>query len=133
MEFRVIKADYKSKYDYYFNGRKKDIQYYVVQYKKDPSFFGLIEHNWKNVNYNAEEIAKKYCVTEIALEPHGVLYVEKDCLVPNIDYAKRLLQIIKNCFKEPNTKSSIKVIYEEEDNVCKPIDLTKEYTDLIEK
>ena len=54
-------------------------------------------------------------------------------LVPNIDYAKRLLQLTKNCFTDPDTESSIKVIYEEEDNVCKPMDLTKEYTDLIEK
>lgn len=34
MKFRIIKADYKSKYDCYFNGHKKDIQYYIVQYKK---------------------------------------------------------------------------------------------------
>ena len=52
MKFRVIKADYKSKYDCYFNGHKKDIQYYIVQYKKDPSFFGFIKHDWQTAEFN---------------------------------------------------------------------------------
>ena len=136
MKYRIISVEHRSKYDKEFIGKrliKSDKPYYIVQYKKDPSFFGLIKHNWKDVYYNAEEIAKKFRGTEIALEPQGVLYEEKDCLVPNIDYAKQLLQLTKNCFTDPDTESSIKVIYEEEDTVCKPMDLTKEYTDLIEK
>ena len=57
MKFRIISVDYLSKYDDDFrfkNMHHGKEPYYVVQYKKDPSFFGLIKPDWKSVYYNAD-------------------------------------------------------------------------------
>lgn len=67
MKFRVIKADYKSKYDCYFNGRKKDIQYYIVQYKKDPSFLDLLNMIGKLPNIMLNNWLKALSVKNLLL------------------------------------------------------------------
>lgn len=95
MKFRIIKADYKSKYDCYFNGHKKDIQYYIVQYKKDPSFFGFIKHDWQTAEYNAEQLAKSPFYKELTIGHAQSCYYDKDILVPGFDNAMELLRLVK--------------------------------------
>lgn len=136
MKFRIISVDYLSKFDdsfRYKNMHHGKEPYYVVQYKKDPSFFGLIKHDWKSVYYNAEELAKKCCFNTIALESIGCIYDEKDILVPNMHYAKHLLSIVKRKFGYDPVASKFKVVLQEEDEIKDPNSLADRYTDLIDE
>ena len=137
MEFRVIKADYKSKYDYYFNGRKKDIRYYIVQYKKDPSFFGLIKHDWQTAEYNAEQLAKSSLYNEITIGCAQSCYNDKDILVPGFDKAMELLRLIKKKLGVDCGPRNGIVVYEElhkdEKSSIDHNALARSYDELIEK
>ena len=136
MKFRIISVDYLSKYDDDFrfkNMHHGKEPYYVVQYKKDPSFFGLIKPDWKSVYYNAEELAKKFDFTVIALESVGSIYDEKDILVPNMHYAKHLLSLVKRKFGYDPVASKFKVVLQEEDEIKDPNSLADKYTDLIDE
>ena len=112
---------------------RKDDVYYIVQYKKDPSFFGLIKHDWKSVYYNAEELARRYGHRDILLEPLGTLYSDKDVLVPNLNYAKILLSLTKHYFSDDPVASSVKVVYQEETTSGNSGNLANAYNDLITK
>ena len=135
MKFRIIAVDYLSKYDddfKYKNMRPKNTPYYVVQYKKDPSFFGLIKHDWKSVFYNAEELAKRVYFTDIAFNPISLIYDGKDILVPNMQYAKNLLSITKKYFGVDPVASKYRVVFQEEDDrACDSNTLANKYDDLI--
>lgn len=137
MEFRVIKADYKSKYDFYFNSRKKDIQYYIVQYKKDPSFLGLIKHDWQTAEYNAEQLAKSSLYNEITIGCAQSCYNDKDILVPGFDRAMELLRLIKKKLGVDCGPRNGIVVYEElHEGKKSSIDhnaLARSYDELIEK
>lgn len=136
MKFRIISVDYLSKYDDGFrfkNMHHGKEPYYVVQYKKDPSFFGLIKHDWESVYYNAEELSTKYSFTTIALESIGGLYEDRDILVPNMHYAKHLLSLVKRKFGYDPVASKFKVVLQEEDDIKDSSSLADKYTDLIEE
>ena len=135
MKFRIIAVDYLSKYDGDFvwkNLHPKNKPYYVVQYKKDPSFFGLIKHDWKSVYYNAEELAKRAYFNDISFEPISMMYDGKDILVPNMQYAKNLLSITKRHFGVDPVASKYHVVFQEEDDrACDSNTLANKYDDLI--
>lgn len=137
MKFRVIKADYKSKYDCYFNGHKKDIQYYIVQYKKDPSFFGFIKHDWQTAEYNAKQLAKSSFYKELTIGHAQSCYYDKDILVPGFDNAMELLRLVKKKLGVDCGPRNGIAVYEELDIGKKSginhNDLAHSYDELIEK
>ena len=137
MKFRVIKADYKSKYDCYFNDHKKDIQYYIVQYKKDPSFFGFIKHDWQTAEYNAEQLAKSSFYKELTIGHAQSCYHDKDILVPGFDNAMELLRLVKKKLGVDCGPRNGIAVYEEldigEKSSIDHDDLARSYDELIEK
>lgn len=137
MKFRIIKADYKSKYDCYFNGHKKDIQYYIVQYKKDPSFFGFIKHDWQTVEYNAEQLAKSSFYKELTIGHAQSCYYDKDILVPGFDNAMELLRLVKKKLGVDCSPRNGIAVYKEsgigEKSSIEHNDLVRSYDELIEK
>ena len=136
MKFRIIKADYKSKYDCYFNGHKKDIQYYIVQYKKDPSFFGFIKHDWQTAEYNAEQLAKSSFYKELTIGHAQSCYYDKDILVPGFDNAMELLRLVKKKLGVDDGPRNGIAVYKEsgigEKSSIEHNDLARSYDELIE-
>lgn len=137
MEFRVIKADYKSKYNCYFNVRNKGVQYYIVQYKKDPSFFGLVKHDWQTAEYNAEQLAKSSFCKELTIGCAQICYHDKDILVPGFDTAMELLRLVKKKLGVDCGPRNGIVVYEElhkdEKSSIDHNALARSYDELIEK
>lgn len=137
MKFRVIKADYKSKYDCYFNVRNKGVQYYIVQYKKDPLFFGLVKHDWQTAEYNAEQLAKSSFCKELTIGCAQTCYHDKDILVPGFDNAMELLRLVKKKLGVDCGPRNGIAVYEEsgigEKSGIDRNDLARSYDELIEK
>ena len=140
MEFRVIKADYKSKYhsSFCYNYNTKNIQYYIIQYKKDPSFFGLIKHDWETAVYNAQALASsRHNKIKVGKNAGTYVYPNLDILVPGYDIAMEVLRITKEKLGvDPGPRDGI-VVYEEIHKDKKPSISSKElahsYDELIEK
>ena len=134
MEFRIIKVEDISRYHRQFGYRfGKNITYYVVQYRKDPSFFGLIKHDWKSVRYNAEECAKW---TDSKLSLRGsFIYDGMDILLPSIVMARQLMAIAKESFGIDPASSSFEIVYQEREikETKDHNELAGEYDDLISK
>lgn len=134
MEFRIIKVEDISRYHRQFSYRfGKNITYYVVQYRKDPSFFGLIKHDWKSVRYNAEECAMS-SDSEISLRSNYI-YDGKDILLPSIVMARQLMAIAKEFFGIDPASSSFEIVYQEREikETKDHNELAGEYDDLINK
>lgn len=140
MEFRVIKADYKSRYhnSFCYNYNTKNIQYYIIQYKKDPSFFGLIKHDWETAVYNAQALASsKYNKIKVGKNAGTYVYPGLDILAPGYDVAMEVLRLIKEKLGvDPGPRNGI-AVYEEIHKDKKPSISSKElahsYDELIEK
>ena len=140
MEFRVIKADYKSKYhsSFCYNYNTKNIQYYIIQYKKDPSFFGLIKHDWETAVYNAQALASsRHNKIKVGKNAGTYVYPELDILAPGYDVAMEVLRLVKEKLGvDPGPRDGI-VVYEEIHKGKKPSISSKElahsYDELIEK
>lgn len=142
MQFRIVKTECKSKYHdrfvRFFKNPEK-LKYYVVQYKKSPSFFGLIKHEWISVRYNAEELAHSIYTYDdriIRINPNSILYDERDIFVPGIEFAKQLLVQARERFGHDPMPIELEheIVYAEKDGMVErpdPAKLAKEYDGII--
>lgn len=139
MEFRIIKVDVVSEYNYRYHCNllgdydcRRKIDYYIVQYKKDSKFFGLIKYDWESVYFNAEEMAWRSTV--IKLRPSGSLYNKMDYLVPGINYAKQLLGKLKEKFNKDPAPTNYELIYQDKEikKTVNSSELANKYSELID-
>ncbi len=139
MEFRIIKVDIIPEFNYRYHCNiwedydcKRKIDYYIVQYKRDSKFFGLIKYDWESVYFNAEEMA--WTTKVIKLKPTSSSYSKTDYLVPGINYAKQLLGKIKVKFNKDPAPTNYELIYQDKEKkkTVNSSELANKYSELIE-
>ena len=94
MEFRIVKTKARPEYSYPY--KYHGVDWFIVQYKDEPSLWNLCHPSWKNLKYNQQEFLEYNSITKPKLVSIG------DCgtwasgsLIPTYELAWQLLDMFK--------------------------------------
>lgn len=61
MEFRIVKTKARPEYSYPY--KYHGVDWFIVQYKDEPSLWNLWHPSWKNLKYNQQEFLEYNSIT----------------------------------------------------------------------
>ena len=95
MEFRIVKT--KARPEYSWPYKYNDVDWFIVQYRKEPSIWNFWKPKWKNLKYNQQEFLQYNSITSpklTSLADTGSLFASGS-LIPTYKLALRLLDMFK--------------------------------------
>lgn len=94
MEFRIIKTRARPDTSYPYKYSYTD--WFIVQYRKEPSFWNLWHPKWKNLKYNQEEFLRYNSCTEPQIWSMSCSHTwSSGSLIPTYELALRLLDMFR--------------------------------------
>ena len=94
MEFRIVKT--KARPEYSYPCKYHGVDWFIVQYREEPSFWNLWRPTWKNLKYNQQEFLEYNSITKPKLNTIGSSTMwASGSLIPTYELAWQLLDMFK--------------------------------------